>query len=529
MAGVCGFELAQELQSELHWPPAFARAAKHQYLRYLELKTWAKDLRSAALAPSATIALVWNVHRQWSLDYMATCDGLGGYVHHFPSAMRDLAARQAAYARTRHMYTILFGVDPPALCWEPFGALSNAAAAIADAEADDVASPAGAAAGGGSSNPHANGSGGANGNGSANTNGNGNIDAPAWRPDPPASWDFPAPRTANDDPASSHFLAPPHQHTHNATAVMHVPQPGGSPDPCQRLPPAAASTPPVPGSAVPSNQNSQPSKSPVSKTPKDKNKPAEATAVSRAAKLAQGLVLRPPGKGEKRGRGRPKTSDYVLLDNLSLEERTEAIRLTHALIAASGDPQAHAVVAAAAANASVNTGSSGIALLPIAPIQKRGRGRPCKDGSWPTPKADRIAAMAIPGPASSPTGDGPPPKRKRGRPPGSTNKKKFLASAAASNSTPTAAATSSPAAGSTPAANSCPTTAMYTVGTMTVPGVSLSDRLSPRHGHPQPHTLPPMPHQAINAQLHQDVTHGQLESNQPQHMQPLNASQHQQQ
>jgi hypothetical protein len=133
MAGVEGFELVFELVQLLGWPVKFAHGAKRQYLRWLELKTWAKDFRSSRLAPSATVATVWDVHRQWSLDYMATCEGLGGYVHHFPLAMRDEAAKEVAYARTVDAYKTLFGEDPPALFWEPFGAHSNGASASAAA------------------------------------------------------------------------------------------------------------------------------------------------------------------------------------------------------------------------------------------------------------------------------------------------------------------------------------------------------------------------------------------------------------
>jgi hypothetical protein len=138
MAGVEGFELVFELVQLLGWPVKFAHGAKRQYLRWLELKTWSKDFRSSRLAPSATVATVWDVHRQWSLDYMATCEGLGGYVHHFPLAMRDEAAKEVAYARTVDAYKTLFGEDPPILYWEPFGAHSNGASAAAAAAAGSL-------------------------------------------------------------------------------------------------------------------------------------------------------------------------------------------------------------------------------------------------------------------------------------------------------------------------------------------------------------------------------------------------------
>lgn len=132
MSGTDGFDLALELRSELEWPMKFAHGAKRQYTRWLELKVWAKDTCSADLAPSPTIELIWEIHRKWTMDYVCTCEDMGAsFIHHFPRAMRDVKAREVAYARTLQAYKSFFGEDPPHLYWEPFGARSNGIAAAA--------------------------------------------------------------------------------------------------------------------------------------------------------------------------------------------------------------------------------------------------------------------------------------------------------------------------------------------------------------------------------------------------------------
>lgn len=125
MASVDGLDLVEEVIRIHNWTERFAKAAKDEYYRYLELKGRAMDFRTAKLAPSPTVALVWSVHRQWTLDYEMTCTRYGGFIHHFPLSMRDMALRKEAYAATLEAYERVFGQRPDEMCWEPFGKPSN--------------------------------------------------------------------------------------------------------------------------------------------------------------------------------------------------------------------------------------------------------------------------------------------------------------------------------------------------------------------------------------------------------------------
>jgi hypothetical protein len=139
MTTVDGLNLVEELVRSYGWSERFAKAAKEQYFRFLELKGRAQDFRTSNLAPSETIHKVWLSHQIWSLDYQFTCTRYGGFIHHFPLSMRDMVARKSAYAATLDAYAKVFGHEPPPLCWEPFGepsnGVSNAAGAFKNGEA----------------------------------------------------------------------------------------------------------------------------------------------------------------------------------------------------------------------------------------------------------------------------------------------------------------------------------------------------------------------------------------------------------
>ncbi|CAN8077221.1 unnamed protein product [Agarophyton chilense] len=115
--GYHGFDLVYELQVELGWEKEFATAARKEYLRYLQLRAKAQDYQACKLTPSRVIAIVWNLHRQWTTDYENTCAALGGYIHHYPPAMRLGLTSEQAYANTVEMYKGHFNEDPPDAYW----------------------------------------------------------------------------------------------------------------------------------------------------------------------------------------------------------------------------------------------------------------------------------------------------------------------------------------------------------------------------------------------------------------------------
>lgn len=119
MATQHSLDIVHELQLELGWKPDFAQDAHAEYMKWLRLRAQAGDFQMCKLPPSRVVALIWNVHRQWTLDYDQTCQKLGGFIHHFPPAMRMNIAREQAYAVTLHTYKSHFKQDPPSQYWGP--------------------------------------------------------------------------------------------------------------------------------------------------------------------------------------------------------------------------------------------------------------------------------------------------------------------------------------------------------------------------------------------------------------------------
>lgn len=115
--GYLGFDLVYELQVELGWEKEFAVAARKEYMRYLQLRVKAQDFHTCKLTPSRVIAIVWNLHRQWTADYENTCSALGGFIHHYPPAMRMGFASERTYAATVDLYKSHFNESPPDSYW----------------------------------------------------------------------------------------------------------------------------------------------------------------------------------------------------------------------------------------------------------------------------------------------------------------------------------------------------------------------------------------------------------------------------
>ncbi|KAI0561446.1 hypothetical protein FGB62_82g073 [Gracilaria domingensis] len=115
--GYHGFDLVYELQVELGWEKEFAIAARNEYMRYLQLRAKANDYQACKLTPSRVIAIVWNLHRQWTSDYERTCRALGAFIHHYPPAMRMGLPSEQAYANTVEMYKSHFNENPPDSYW----------------------------------------------------------------------------------------------------------------------------------------------------------------------------------------------------------------------------------------------------------------------------------------------------------------------------------------------------------------------------------------------------------------------------
>lgn len=117
--GSLGVDLVYEMQAELNWDKEFASLACKEYSRWLELRANARDFQFCKLPPSRVVAMVWNLHRQWTFDYEKACAELGGFIHHFPPAMRLSYSREQGYAVTLQTYKSHFREDPPASYWEP--------------------------------------------------------------------------------------------------------------------------------------------------------------------------------------------------------------------------------------------------------------------------------------------------------------------------------------------------------------------------------------------------------------------------
>lgn len=116
---VPALDLAYELQVEYSWDPEFALAAHDEYRRWLMLRIKANDFDHCKYPPSRVIAMVWSLHRLWTMDYAAVCNSLGGFLHHYPPAMRMNVTREQAYSGTIAMYKTLYKIDPPASYWGP--------------------------------------------------------------------------------------------------------------------------------------------------------------------------------------------------------------------------------------------------------------------------------------------------------------------------------------------------------------------------------------------------------------------------
>lgn len=542
-------DLVLELINELGWPEPFAHGAKREYHRWLQLKQWAKDTDAASLAPSSTIEMVWRTHRDWTVDYAVTCNGLGRFVHNFPAELRNPVARKAAYAHTLQSYRALFHENPPEDFWEPFGAPSASATAIAAANASVAVSDLGADAvmnstdhdlgtetlpnildevvgadstiarniGGGteaniSGNMHENykslsipGSNGLPAGGAVDAN----LSTTNHLYQQPSSF------LAGSQDHASTLQSLPHSEFEtqaspaNGNSVMSVPGPeairsrkdqlasntvrtasglgssfrqgsgalslarhvGGGIIPTRRgrgrprkqsLPAERMATPDISELRGPQQSTlaSHTEGSPTSTSAdvnaaqvaplgtgrgmikrgrgrprKSEDPTVRAAEAARKAARMRGLVLRPLTQGEKRGRGRPRFSDYVKLDDLHPEERQEAIQRT-ALLAPQGlgfmqgnvdtmhlataghDPSeiideqsksatkdavvgdvatysdnVHTAMTALPSHEMTSTtdGDNGNwngayhVSSQSAPV-KRGRGRPRKDGTWPVPR-----------------------------------------------------------------------------------------------------------------------------------------------
>lgn len=112
-------DLAYELQVEYGWASSFAAGATHEYDLWLRLRAKACDFELCKFPPSRVVAMVWNLHRQWTLDYANTCLTLGGFIHHYPPAMRINVAMEQAYSSTVHLYCAEYKQNPPPQYWGP--------------------------------------------------------------------------------------------------------------------------------------------------------------------------------------------------------------------------------------------------------------------------------------------------------------------------------------------------------------------------------------------------------------------------
>lgn len=112
-------DLVYELQIDLGWDANFAADADKEYRRWLHLRAKAFDFEACKLPPSRVVAMVWNLHRQWTQDYVNVCNALGGFIHHYPPAMRVNIAMEQAYTNTLQIYRTEYNVDPPKHYWGP--------------------------------------------------------------------------------------------------------------------------------------------------------------------------------------------------------------------------------------------------------------------------------------------------------------------------------------------------------------------------------------------------------------------------
>lgn len=309
-------DLVNELRSDLGWDSTFATAAEKEYRRWLTLRAKASDYYHCQLPPSRVVAIVWSVHRQWTMDYHNTCNQLGGFIHHYPPAMRMTVAMEQAYNLTIQRYRSEFNEDPPASHWGP--AIVSQPAADTDStrlNKDTPSKPATATAVLHQHTHHNNNNILASSNNAPNSQGDedvvmtpqGNsVSSRALRAKK-RNVKVVEPNASNDNEITG-ATTPTTKVKQSASNQNQTPAP--SPATPQKTPSKTQKSQKQTQKQVQS-QPSTPSKS----TPKSKNRRVSSGSPEnlpiRHSRVDKGFVLRPLAPGEKRRVGRPKNKDYL--------------------------------------------------------------------------------------------------------------------------------------------------------------------------------------------------------------------------
>lgn len=361
--GFQGLDLVYELQVELAWDRDFATGAREEYLRWLELRAKQSDFEVCKYPPSRVVAMVWNLHRQWTMDYEKVCNSLGGFIHHYPPSMRISLPREQAYAATYQLYKTQFDLDPPARYWGPPICQFKPSSAELGVEAEVGTSPSAA-----------------------------QLQTPQRKE--PQSTESPRGSGSGRGRRKSASDPPPLTNMEFAQGVNALSDTQNK---------AIRST--VPAVNFDSKSGSSDPLHDLSGKVKKQKRPYRST------KIQQGYVLKPLAPGEKRRRGRPSLSEYIPVTEVT---ETQNVAQATSVAVAQASPfarrkngtgkvpetngmrtqrdsgEADTTDAAAAAASATHAARGGLASGQV--LLKRPRGRPRKDGSWPIPRARAFAA-----------------------------------------------------------------------------------------------------------------------------------------
>jgi ubiquitin len=104
----------------------YIRNLVDEYLKFLLLKSIAKDVDASELSPSGEVDAIWHLHLLDTKSYMAACKCLNvSFIHHNPDGRRNAHLQQRRLSRTRSLYQQVFGYSPHPDFWGEIAGVSD--------------------------------------------------------------------------------------------------------------------------------------------------------------------------------------------------------------------------------------------------------------------------------------------------------------------------------------------------------------------------------------------------------------------